>query len=347
MSKGSSAGWLAGAVIAAVLAGCGDEGTSNHSVKSRTTASSTVARPPSNERIEQRRARRIRKGLDAIARHVDVPVVLPSNLPKGATLGDRTQTQLILRFGLPRFLVIEYGGTILETCDGFRRVMVGDAPGLMSIGKVRPDGADRYLPYITVIWPATPELPRGRYGLSGTFSLSDTLAFARAMKGTTSFRPRATKTFHCFESIDAALEYIRGRVDVPVAVPSGLPKGVTVEGGIAVEGHAQLHLRFPGRRVRLPGRRVLIIQYGKAGFDGCGPTNPRAVRVGKDQGLLNEPKPYGRDPVRRTLVWPATLKHPVGHYALTGELSAKQMLALAESMNRSQTAKPPGATRNC
>jgi hypothetical protein len=143
-----------------------------------------------------------------------------------------------------------------------------------------------------------------------------------------------------FDTIDSALEYIAKRVDVPVAVPGNLPNGVTVAGVYTSRHAAQLTLR-------IPGPRGLTIEYGEAGFDGCGPSKPRVVMVGSNPAVLNEPDPPGKGRIYRTLVWPATLKDLNGRYGLSGYFSAKQMLAFAASMERARAAAPRGPKTNC
>jgi hypothetical protein len=345
MSRGPVSGWVVIALVAAVLVGCGGDERSSGRAADGATATGTVAPASTTENIEVVRARRLRKALASIAKRVDVPVVLPTNLPAGASLSSdpdiqNASGQIVLDIGLPHFLLIDYGVSDLTTCRGFRRVTVGDAPGLMSTSKVRPDGASEDLPYYTVVWPATPELPEGLYAVSGTFTAAKILAFARAMKGTTSFAPRDSEA-HCFESIKAAVDYVSKHVDVTVVAPTNLPNGTTVE---SVHGHGQLTLL-------LPDRRGLTIQYGEAGFDGCGPLHPREVRVGDNPAVIEVSKVHKsgkrKSSPYTTLVWPATLNDLEGRYGLSGEFSEKEMLAFAESMDKARAAKPRGPKTNC
>ena len=348
MSRGVASRVGVTVLVAGVLCGCGDDGTPHDAANGGTSATSAVAQATSTEPIAEIRARRLRKAIASIARHVDVPVMLPSNLPDGVTLSDdptinNTSSQLPLDLGAPRFLLIEYGVAGLTTCRGFRRVTVGAVPGLMSTSKVRPNGSGKDLAYRTVVWPATPELPQGRYGISGTFSTARLLAFARAMKVRPSFKPRDAES-HCVDSIQAGLDFIDARVDVPVVVPRGLPPGTEVENVLAGLDNAQLTLR-------LGQRRFLTIQYGRAGFDGCGPLHPREVRVAGQPAVIQVSKTRAsgkrKASIYTTLVWPATLKELEGRYGLSGPFSAEEMLAFAESMERARAAKPRGPKTNC
>jgi hypothetical protein len=142
-----------------------------------------------------------------------------------------------------------------------------------------------------------------------------------------------------FDTVDDAVAYIANRVDVPVAVPANLPTGATVASAAAEDGSGYLTLR-------LPGSRGLTIQYGKAGFDGCGPDHPRQVMVGDNPAVIEVTKLHTSDKFNghtyTTLVWPATLKELDGRYALSGIFSEKQILAFAQSMDKARATKPRG-----
>ena len=84
-----------------------------------------------------------------------------------------------------------------------------------------------------------------------------------------------------------------------------------------------LHLEFGSHE-------HLYLQYGVATFDGCGADTARQTTV------LGQPAMYsssGRPPWTE-LIWPATPKHPEGRYGVTGNLTLRRALAMAESMER-------------
>ena len=164
------------------------------------------------------------------------------------------------------------------------------------------------------------------------------VAAAKTVSVTTPPRSRPRRPH--FESVEGAVAYIAKRVDVPVVAPTDLPAGTTVAGADAEDGSGFLSLR-------LPGPRALAVQYGKAGFDGCGPTKPRVVRVGSNPAVVSSPPSRGKGPPYRTLVWPATLKDLEGRYAVSGRFTVEQLVSFAESMERARAAKPRGPKTNC
>jgi hypothetical protein len=138
-------------------------------------------------------------------------------------------------------------------------------------------------------------------------------------------------------TLEEAVATIAAKVDVPVAPPD-LPKRTRlVRDPYIRDARAQLD-------VRLPGRRVLTIQYGQAGFDGCGPLHPHTVKIGRSKGVIESYK-HGKRPFS-AVIWPATLRDPVGRYGLSGEFTRRQILAFAESMTR-RVARKADAEHNC
>jgi len=139
-----------------------------------------------------------------------------------------------------------------------------------------------------------------------------------------------------FDSIGAAVRFIAGRVDVPVSVPARLPAATTLASDPTVSGgRAWLHLE-------LPGRELLTIQYGKSGFDGCGPVHPRTAVVDGHAAVVDSHRSRGRR--FSTVVWPATPRRLAGSYGLSGRFSVPRLLGFARSMSRAAAA--PAHRRN-
>jgi hypothetical protein len=131
-----------------------------------------------------------------------------------------------------------------------------------------------------------------------------------------------------FGSIAAARAFIARHVDVPVRLPTGLPRGTTLAPSpvnlIANQHAAQLALA-------LPNGSFVTLEYGLGGFDGCGPLHPRAVKVAGAPAVIETDKSTpGR--TFTTVVWPATMKNFTGDYAVDGEISGAQALDFARSM---------------
>lgn len=141
-----------------------------------------------------------------------------------------------------------------------------------------------------------------------------------------------------YTTVKEALRAIRARVDVPVRLPSSLPGNLELAlDPKFANGGAQLYLRG--------GKRNLIIEYGHAGFDGCGPTDPQRVDVGSHRGVMQVHR-RGKRPYT-TVVWPATLQRPVGTYGLSGDFSASETLRLARQMNTKRTWRKAPQRQGC
>jgi hypothetical protein len=131
-----------------------------------------------------------------------------------------------------------------------------------------------------------------------------------------------------FASISAALAFIRSKVNVPVVLPSNLPAGTRLPRRAAVYvGRyngvmgAQLNLRFP--------HGSLIIEYGDAGFDGCGPFHPRHVHVGRHPAILERVEAHFYE-----LVWPLKKATAHGRYGLSAlHVTRDQIMRWARSMD--------------
>jgi hypothetical protein len=118
---------------------------------------------------------------------MDIPVVLPHPLPSGTHLdpqghlfvrtvpGGRRAAQLQLVFGAGGHLIIQYGVAVFEGRGGDDAVPT-KVGGMDALIYQSPD-----LLWTELIWPATPDHPEGKYGLSGTLPRSVILALARSM----------------------------------------------------------------------------------------------------------------------------------------------------------------------
>jgi hypothetical protein len=134
-----------------------------------------------------------------------------------------------------------------------------------------------------------------------------------------------------FRSLDEAIDMVDHLVEVPVVLPANLPDGVRVAGAGGRKGSGYIGLA-------IEKRRPLHIQYGEAGFDGCGPLNPRAITIGGVPGVINASD--GSKPPHIAIVWPATVKEPTGRYGVSGQFPREKLVAWAESMQqRAQAAR--------
>lgn len=133
--------------------------------------------------------------------------------------------------------------------------------------------------------------------------------------------------------IAEAVERLQPHVDVPVALPrdagAGLPN---LRGWRAdpkyLEWSESNGIRAGSMTLR-QGRRILILSYGRAGFDGCGDrTNAIETNVLGQPALVTQ----SREHVWSHVLWPVTPRGSTGRYGLTGTFLAWQIVRLAESM---------------
>jgi hypothetical protein len=139
-------------------------------------------------------------------------------------------------------------------------------------------------------------------------------------------------------SIEEALAFVAGRVSVPVVLPSVPEASRLVGEPLVSHGQGQIALR-------LPEGEILVIGYGRVGFDGCGPLHPRPVDVNGHPGVLETHMSRGRP--SSAVVWPATIDHLAGAYSVSGQFGARRILAFARAMDRARTRARPGTPRGC
>jgi hypothetical protein len=136
-----------------------------------------------------------------------------------------------------------------------------------------------------------------------------------------------------FPSAADAVTFLSKHMDTEIALPAWMPPGVHLDGGVSVYlGHlgsertAQLNLT-------LGQGGAMTIQYGASALDGCAPEVSVAVTVSGQPGRLRvSADPGGSSREWSELIWPATLKNPIGIYGLSGWLPRRTVLAMAESV---------------
>jgi hypothetical protein len=136
-----------------------------------------------------------------------------------------------------------------------------------------------------------------------------------------------------FPSAADAVRFLAAHLDADIALPTWLPPGVDLDTGVSVsvgtyEGHRTAQVHLTTERGQTWG-----IEYGLSMLDGCAPEVSRPVRISGRPGRLRvSTDPQGSARRWTQLIWPATLKHPVGVYGLFGWLSPRAVLAMADSM---------------
>lgn len=146
-----------------------------------------------------------------------------------------------------------------------------------------------------------------------------------------------------FRSAADAVEFLAAQMDVDISLPTWVPSSVDLNTGTTVllstlDGRRQAQLKLTTRRGDVWG-----IQYGVSMLDGCAPEVSHPVKVSGQPGRLRvSGDPQGSSRMWTELVWPATLRHPVGVYGLFGGLPPRTVLAMADSMPpvRSQSGSP-------
>ena len=153
-----------------------------------------------------------------------------------------------------------------------------------------------------------------------------------------------------FASLPDALDQVARHVDVPVVLPANLPAAARLTGPPIIAKPPDMRAQLD---LLLPGKRVLSIQYGVAGFDGCEVPNLRAIRIGDQRALLASSHLHLSPGARldgkqfATLLWPATKRTLQGRYGLSGPFSAQRLLSFARSMERARASAPGGRRPGC
>jgi hypothetical protein len=132
-----------------------------------------------------------------------------------------------------------------------------------------------------------------------------------------------------FASAEGAARFIDRQLDIPVVLPSPLPSGATLRKTKGVWVNA-----YGGRgtaRIELTwDRKILILDYGSSGFDGCGGDDAEVVSISGKRGLVTFSANKG-DPWSQ-VIWPVKPGHLAGTYGLYGSVRRAEALQMARSM---------------
>jgi hypothetical protein len=134
-------------------------------------------------------------------------------------------------------------------------------------------------------------------------------------------------------SVEEAAATLQAHVDVPVVLPrSGSGWFPDLNRWLADPKYLKWRrvdgLRIGGMTIRR-NRKILILSYGMAGFDGCGDrTNAIETNVLGEPALLTQIP----EAVWSHVMWPVTPTGSTGRYGITGTFEGWQIIELAESM---------------
>lgn len=136
-------------------------------------------------------------------------------------------------------------------------------------------------------------------------------------------------------SVRDAVERLRPHVDAPLVLPASRRAGLpNLRGWLAdpryLDWRDVYGLRVGGLTIR-KGRRILILSYGLASFDGCGDRS-----TAEETTVLGQPALIGdsQSHVWSHVIWPVTETGSTGRYGIAGTYDADDMILLAESMER-------------
>lgn len=201
-----------------------------------------------------------------------------------------------------------------------------------------------------IVWlPAVIALAACESTPAPTGSLTQT-ATPSGPAGTTPFQwPKEHKDSPdlSFPSAADAVKFLSEHMDADIALPTWVPSIIHLDTSTSVfvgtvDGKRRAQLYLTTKRGDAWG-----IQYGVSGLDGCAPEHSRPVKVSGQPGRLRvsaDPEDSSRKWTE--LIWPATLKHPIGVYGLFGWLPPRTVLAMADSMP--PVSSPPVLTApNC
>lgn len=134
-------------------------------------------------------------------------------------------------------------------------------------------------------------------------------------------------------SVRDAVRRLQPHVDVPVVLPRDPSAGFpNLHGWLAdpegIEWRTSHGLRIGGLELR-KGRRILLLSYGLASFDGCGDrTTADETEVLGQPALVSDSEEHRWSHV----LWPVTKRGSTGRYGIAGTWPAEEMIRLAESM---------------
>jgi len=286
---------------------------------------------PSNSESRQQEVSQISRGLKALAKELGIPVIALSQLSRAPEqrTGDNKRPQLsdLRESGaieqdadLIMFLYRQefYEGEAEDTAevlrlDGIATVPYGSFEDVLVTedrNPLEPGFVENkfYAPGVGVVFERMVQGGEGELQLKSVDTIEP---------------PR-------FASIEEAVAFLEGKVDVPVVLPSNLPRDA--------------HLAYDPELWRVRGQRgatlrldfglesSLTISYGFSGFDGCGGDLSRPVDVLGQRGLIVEHESGGAN-----LIWPVPSGSFEGRYGLDShELSGERLIRMAWSMERAR-----------
>jgi hypothetical protein len=146
------------------------------------------------------------------------------------------------------------------------------------------------------------------------------------------------------DSIEEAAQWVAGKVDVPVALPS-LPEGAHLNWEDPIDIGKVGDATTATISLKLGPKRWLHLIYGVASIwrDGCEPPPRRAVDVNGQRALLTKPRDYKWS----TIVWPVEQGSLEGHYGIDGSIRPKKALELARAMDLAISTTPVETEKDC
>ncbi len=136
-------------------------------------------------------------------------------------------------------------------------------------------------------------------------------------------------------SVREAVKRLEPHVDVPVVLPRSAAAGLpNLDGWLAdpkyLEWNEVEGVKAAGVTIR-KGRKILLLSYGLASFDGCGDRS-----TSEETSVLGQPALIGdsRSHVWSHILWPVTPRGSTGRYGIAGTFEPEDMILLAESMER-------------
>lgn len=139
----------------------------------------------------------------------------------------------------------------------------------------------------------------------------------------------AKRFWHTWIPLDEAVARLQPHVDVPVVMPD-LNRRWRAQPRY-LDWHCQDGF-CSGRAYLRTRTQILIVEWGRSGFDGCGGDRAIPTRVGNQPALLNISLVKPPSNYWSTVIWPATPGDRSGRYGLTGDFEPFQLINLAESM---------------
>ncbi len=151
----------------------------------------------------------------------------------------------------------------------------------------------------------------------------------------TTIRVKRSRVPVSFHSVEDAVAYLSQLLDMPLRLPSKLPRGVRLDPVRPVRVNRHGGVTTATMTLRFGKQGIMGFTFGSARFDGCGGDGAVEVDLKGQPALM-----LAKDELPWTqIIWPASEEDLEGAYGIYGSLPSTEMLELARSVPRLKAAQ--------